>query len=98
VRNHQAQQNLVAVDALLDRRISHDEAANIERCLTSLLAQKYPNIEFFVLDDESTDATAAIDEVGFGGSEGEDMLVLENAPKVQLWRFRIPNIAHQLCT
>jgi len=29
-----------------------------------------------------TDATAAIDEVGFGGSEGEDMLVLENAPKV----------------
>src|SRR6266850_493750 len=28
------------------------------------------------------DATAAIDEVGFGGSEGEDMLVLENAPKV----------------
>ena len=29
-----------------------------------------------------TDATAAIDEVGFGGSEGEDMIVLENAPKV----------------
>jgi len=29
-----------------------------------------------------TDATAAIDEVGFGGSEGEDMLVLENTPTV----------------
>ena len=29
-----------------------------------------------------TAATAAIDEVGFGGSEGEDMVVLENAPKV----------------
>jgi nitrile hydratase len=29
-----------------------------------------------------TDATAAIDEVGFGGSEGEDMIVLENAPNV----------------
>jgi nitrile hydratase len=29
-----------------------------------------------------TDATAAIDEVGFGGSEGEDMIVLENAAKV----------------
>jgi nitrile hydratase len=29
-----------------------------------------------------TDATAAIDEVGFGGSEGEDMLVVENAPNV----------------
>ena len=29
-----------------------------------------------------TDATAAIDEVGFGGSEGEDMVVLENTPKI----------------
>jgi nitrile hydratase len=29
-----------------------------------------------------TDATAAIGEVGFGGSEGEDMVVLENAPRV----------------
>jgi nitrile hydratase len=29
-----------------------------------------------------TDATGAFDEVGFGGSEGEDMVVLENAPKV----------------
>jgi nitrile hydratase len=29
-----------------------------------------------------TDATAAINEMGFGGSEGEDMIVLENAPKV----------------
>ena len=29
-----------------------------------------------------TDATAAIDEVGFGGSEGEDMVVLENTPTV----------------
>jgi nitrile hydratase len=29
-----------------------------------------------------TDATGAIDEVGLGGSEGEDMVVLENAPKV----------------
>jgi nitrile hydratase subunit alpha len=29
-----------------------------------------------------TDATAAIDEVGFGGRQGEDMVVLENTPKV----------------
>jgi nitrile hydratase len=29
-----------------------------------------------------TDATAAIDEVGFGGREGEDMVVLENTPRV----------------
>ena len=29
-----------------------------------------------------TDATAAIGEAGFGGQEGEDMVVLENTPKV----------------
>ena len=29
-----------------------------------------------------TDATAAIDEAGFGGRQGEDMVVLENTPKV----------------
>jgi nitrile hydratase len=29
-----------------------------------------------------TDAAAAIDEVGFGGQQGEDMVVLENTPKV----------------
>jgi nitrile hydratase len=29
-----------------------------------------------------TDATAAIDEVGFGGRQGEDMVALENTPKV----------------
>jgi len=29
-----------------------------------------------------TDAAAAIDEVGFGGQEGEDMVVLDNTPKV----------------
>ena len=29
-----------------------------------------------------TDAAAAIDEIGFGGQEGEDMVVLENTPKV----------------
>ena len=29
-----------------------------------------------------TDATAAIGEAGFGGQQGEDMIVLENTPKV----------------
>jgi nitrile hydratase subunit alpha len=29
-----------------------------------------------------TDATAAIDEVGFGGRQGEDMVVLENTPGI----------------
>jgi cellulose synthase/poly-beta-1,6-N-acetylglucosamine synthase-like glycosyltransferase len=37
-----------------------DEAANLEDCLRSLLAQDYPNLEVLVVDDRSTDDTAAI--------------------------------------
>ena len=37
-----------------------DEAANIERCLESLLTQDYPNLEVIVVDDRSGDETAAI--------------------------------------
>lgn len=39
-----------------------DEAANIESCLKSLLAQDYPNLEVLVIDDRSSDDTAAIAE------------------------------------
>lgn len=39
---------------------ARNEARNIRRCLQSLLAQDYPLIEVWVLDDGSTDATAAI--------------------------------------
>lgn len=39
-----------------------DEAANIEACLDSLLAQAYPNFEVLVIDDRSDDDTAAIAE------------------------------------
>ncbi|HEX6987578.1 MAG TPA: glycosyltransferase, partial [Planctomycetaceae bacterium] len=39
-----------------------DEAANIENCLTSLLAQDYPNYEVLVVDDRSEDDTAALAE------------------------------------
>lgn len=41
---------------------ARNEADNISRCLRSLLAQNYPNFELIVLDDNSTDATAAIVE------------------------------------
>jgi chlorobactene glucosyltransferase len=39
---------------------ARNEELTIGRCLRSLLAQDYPNLEIVVLDDGSTDATAAI--------------------------------------
>jgi chlorobactene glucosyltransferase len=39
---------------------ARNEAANIERCVGSLLAQNYPDFEVLVVDDGSTDATPAI--------------------------------------
>lgn len=39
---------------------ARNEAANVERCVSSLLAQRYPRLEVIVVDDGSTDATPAI--------------------------------------
>ena len=39
---------------------ARNESRNIRRCVECLLAQTYPNFELIVLDDRSTDATAAI--------------------------------------
>jgi chlorobactene glucosyltransferase len=39
---------------------ARDEEANIETCLKSLQAQDYPNFEILVMDDHSSDNTAAI--------------------------------------
>jgi chlorobactene glucosyltransferase len=39
---------------------ARNEAANIERCVRSLLDQRYPRIEIIAVDDASTDATPQI--------------------------------------
>ena len=39
---------------------ARNEEANLPRCLDSLLAQSYPNLEILVMDDDSTDGTWAL--------------------------------------
>ena len=39
---------------------ARDEALNIERCLRSVLATSYPNVEVVVVNDHSSDGTGAI--------------------------------------
>jgi len=39
---------------------ARNEEASIGSCLDALLAQDYPNLEIIVLDDDSTDGTAAV--------------------------------------
>jgi cellulose synthase/poly-beta-1,6-N-acetylglucosamine synthase-like glycosyltransferase len=49
--------NLLLVSIIVPAR---NEQANIERCLTSLSSQTYPNLEIIAVDDNSNDQTLAI--------------------------------------
>lgn len=62
---------------------ARDEAANIERCVSSLLAQSYPNVEVIVLDDNSTDGTG---DILARLQQGDPRLVVKRgAPKPAGW-------------
>ncbi len=50
---------------------ARNEEENIQRCLSSILGQDYPNLEVIVLDDNSTDRTAEI----VGGMADDDSRV-----------------------
>ncbi|MBP6016524.1 MAG: glycosyltransferase [Candidatus Promineofilum sp.] len=56
-RRHSPPPRFPKVSVLIPAR---NEARNIERCVNSLLAQDYPDLEVLVLDDESTDGTGAM--------------------------------------
>lgn len=56
-RRHAPPPRFPRVSVLIPAR---NEESNIERCVTSLLAQDYPDFELLVLDDESIDRTRAI--------------------------------------
>lgn len=53
---------------------ARNEEENIQRCLTSVLAQDYPNFEVLVLDDNSKDRTAEI-VGGVAKSDGRVQLI-----------------------
>lgn len=57
---------------------ARNEERNIRRCVESLLAQDYSNYEVIVVDDGSTDHTAAIlDDIARSHPHGERLYVLQ---------------------
>ena len=59
---------------------ARDEAANIQACVRSLLAQTYPNLEIIVLDDRSEDDTRRLLELEQARDGRLDVLAGEEPP------------------
>ena len=64
---------------------ARDEASNIGACVSSLLAQDYPEFEVIVLDDNSTDGTWLELERLAGGPEGARLRFVQGAPLPEGW-------------
>lgn len=62
---------------------ARNEAENIGHCLTGLFAQNYPDFEIIVLDDHSTDATAA--EVNILRKTNSRIHLIPGAPLPEGW-------------
>jgi chlorobactene glucosyltransferase len=89
---------LVATDDIPNAQLisvivpARNEAANIERCVRSLLAQTYPNLEIIVIDDGSTDATPAI--LARLAAESSRLQVIIGRPLPRGWLGK-PHAVHQ---
>ena len=62
---------------------ARDEAHNIARCVSSILATTYPNLELIVVDDNSTDGTARIAADAAAGDPR--MRIVDNPPRPEDW-------------
>ncbi|ACF10675.1 glycosyl transferase family 2 [Chlorobaculum parvum NCIB 8327] len=64
---------------------ARNEEMNITACVSSLLAQRYPDFEVIVLDDQSTDATLpALRELA-GGAGGSKLRIVEGTELPAGW-------------
>jgi chlorobactene glucosyltransferase len=72
---------------------ARDEEANIETCLKSLQEQDYPNFEVLVLDDHSSDNTAAI--VGRLAAADSRVRLFQSEPLPEGWAGK-PFACYQL--
>ena len=62
---------------------AYNEENVIERCISSLLEQEYPNLEIIVVNDGSTDRTAQVVRENFGDHSRVTLIEQENFGK---WR------------
>jgi chlorobactene glucosyltransferase len=72
---------------------ARDEEANIETCLKSLQAQDYPNFEILVMDDHSSDSTAAI--VSRMAAQDKRIRLFQSEPLPEGWAGK-PFACYQL--